>query len=160
MDEYGLRNLKEDYRDIQEKYKLPSFKEMNEDFSIEKISDSETEILIREVRRHVSDKLANYLRFVETLLNPSNVQMFVYSVIKSLSSEDKEKLKEIYKILSKKELDLIELDLDFSEQKEADFIKSSFESWVEIKKDLLRIVGNAKDNFDVKQETKTKDYFG
>lgn len=160
MDEYGLRNLKEDYRDIQEKYKLPSFKEMNEDFSIEKISDSETEILIREVRRYVSDKLANYLRFVETLLNPSNVQMFVYSVIKSLSSEDKEKLKEIYKILSKKELDLIELDLDFSEQKEADFIKSSFESWVEIKKDLLRIVGNAKDNFDVKQETKTKDYFG
>ncbi len=158
--EYNLETLKQEYRGIQEKHNLPSFEELNEDFGIEKAAEVEVELLIREIRRFVADKLANYMRFVEAILNPVNVQMFVYSLIKSLDNQEKEKLTEIYKKLSKNELRLIELDIEYSEEKEALFIKESYVMWQEMKKDLLDVIEKANKNWDNKSESKKKDYFG
>ena len=158
--EYNLEALKKDYKELQTKYNLPSFEELNKDFNIEKAAEVEVELLIREIRRFVADKLANYMRFVEAILNPVNVQMFVYSLIKSLDTQEKEKLTEIYKKLSKNELKLIELDIQFSEEKEAWFIRESFVMWQEMKKDLLDVIEKANHNWDNKVESKNKDYFG
>ncbi len=158
--EYNLDTLKQEYRRIQEKHRLPSFEELNEDFNIEKASEIEVDLLIREIRRFIADKLSNYMRFVEAILNPVNVQMFVYSLIKSLENEEKEKLTEIYKKLSKNELRLIELDIKYSEEKEALFIRESFVMWQEMKKDLLEVIEKIDKNWDNKVESKNKDYFG
>ena len=158
--EYNLETLKKDYSEIQEKHNLPSFEELNEDFNIEKASEVQVELLIREIRRFIADKLANYMRFAEAVLNPVNVQMFVYSLIKSLDVQEKEKLTEIYKKLSKNELKLIELDIKYSEEKEALFIRESYVMWQEMKKDLLDIIEKATKNWDNKVESKSKDYFG
>jgi len=158
--EYNLNALKQEYKKIQEKYNLPSFEELNEDFNIEKASEIEVELLIREIRRFMADKLSTYMRFIEAILNPVNVQMFIYSLIKSLETQEKEKLTEIYKKLSKKELKLIELDLKYSEEKEALFIRESYLMWQEMKKDLLEIFEKINNNWDNKVESKNKDYFG
>ena len=159
--EYNLDALKQEYSKIQGKYNLPSFQELNEDFNIEKASEIEVELLIREIRRFVADKLSTYMRFVEAILNPVNVQMFIYSLIKSLETQEKEKLNEIYKKLSRNELKLIELDIKYSEEKEALFIKESYLMWQAIKNDLLVIIEKANDNWDNnKSESKNKDYFG
>jgi len=160
MEKRCLEDLKKDYKEIQEKYNLPSFQELNEDFQIEKIAEVETDLLIKEIRRFMSEKFSNYLRFIEAVLNPVNVQMFIFSVIKSLGTEEKEKLTETYKILSKKELELIGLDVEFSEKKEAEFIKNSYKLWQEIKKDLLDVLEKIKDNWDNKFEVDKKSYFG
>jgi len=158
--EYNLEALKKEYLGIREKHNLPSFEELNEDFNIEKAAEVEVELLIREIRRFIADKLSNYLRFVEAILNPVNVQMFVYSLIKSLETQEKEKLTEIYKKLSKNELRLIELDIEYSEEKEALFIRESFIMWQEMKKELLEIIEKVNKNWDNKSESKNKDYFG
>ena len=158
--EYNLDVLKQEYKKIQEKHNLPSFEELNEDFNIEKASEIEVELLIREIRRFMADKLSTYMRFIEAILNPVNVQMFIYSLIKSLETQEKEKLTEIYKKLSKKELKLIELDLKYSEEKEALFIRESYSMWQEMKKDLLEIFEKINSNWDNKVESKNKDYFG
>ena len=158
--EYNLEVLKQEYKKIQEKHNLPSFEELNEDFNIEKASEVEVELLIREIRRFLADKLSNYMRFVEAILNPVNVQMFIYSLIKSLDAQEKEKLTEIYKKLSKNELKLIELDITYSEEKEALFIKESYVMWQAMKKDLLDVIEKANKNWDNKIESKKKDYFG
>ena len=158
--EYNLETLKEEYKKIQEKHDLPSFEELNEDFNIEKASEVQVELLVREIRRFIADKLSNYMRFAEAVLNPVNVQMFVYSLIKSLDVQEKEKLTEIYKKLSKNELKLIELDIAYSEEKEALFIRDSYKMWQEMKKDLLDIIEKATKNWDNKVESKSKDYFG
>ncbi len=158
--EYNLETLKEEYKKIQEKHDLPSFEELNEDFNIEKASEFQVELLVREIRRFIADKLANYMRFAEAVLNPVNVQMFVYSLIKSLDVQEKEKLTEIYKKLSKNELKLIELDIEYSEEKEALFIRDSYKMWQDMKKDLLDIIEKANENWDNKVESKNKDYFG
>ena len=158
--EYGLDALKQEYKKIQEKHSLPSFEELNEDFGIEKASEIEVELLIREIRRFIADKLSNYMRFIEAILNPANVQIFVYSLIKSLETQEKERLTEVYKKLSKIELKLIELDIKYSEEKEALFIRESFVMWQEMKKELLDIIEKVNNNWDNKSESKNKDYFG
>ena len=158
--EFNLEILKQKYKELQAKHHLPSFEELNEDFNIEKASETEVDLLIREIRRFMADKLSNYLRFIEAILNPVNVQMFIYSFIKSLENGEKEKLTEIYKKLSKTELKLIELDVKYSEEKEVLFIRESFVMWQEIKKDLLDILEKINKNWDNKVESRSKDYFG
>jgi|SRR3989344_5075407 len=156
----GINKLKEEYEKLQKKNKLPTFKELNEDFHIDKIAEAETEILIREVRKFVGDKLANYMRFVENLINPVNAPMFVFSMIKLLDNDDKKKLSDIYKELVKIEIKFIEADLEFNEEKEADFIKNSYKFWQATKKDILGIMDKINKKWDDKSESNNKGYFG
>ena len=158
--ELSLENLKKEYKKIQNKHNLPDFKDLNEDFNIEKVAETETENLIREIRRFMGEKFSNYLRFSEAILNPVNVPMFVFSIVKTIKPEDRKKLTEIYKKLSGIEVKLIELEIEFSEKKEAEFIKESFKTWQEIKKDLLEILKTIKDRWDNKFEMNSKSYFG
>ena len=158
--ELSLEKLKKDYQKIQTKYKLPDFKKLNEDFNIEKISETETEYLIREIRRFMGEKFSNYLRFSEVVLNPVNVPMFILSIVKTIKPEDRKKITEVYKKLSRIEVTLIELEIEFSDKKEADFIKESFKNWQEIKKDLLEFTESVKRSWDNESEKNSKSYFG
>ena len=160
MAEKTLDDMKKDYFLLREKYNLPSFNELNTDFQIEKASDEETDFLLREIRKLVADRFFNYLRFVESLLNPVNVPMFAFSIVKTLGEKDKEKLTEIYKKLAKKEVELIELDIDSTDEKEAQFLKSSYELWQEIKKEFLEIVEVVKKNWDAESEKSGSGYLG
>ena len=158
--EKSLDKLKEKYSEIQKKFGLPDFDELNREFQIEKISIEETDYLVREIRKFLADKFSNYMRFVEALLNPSNSPLFVFSIVKSLNVEDKESLQEVYKKFAKIEVDLVEIDLDFSEEKEVEFIKESYKIWKSIKKSLLEIVEVVRKNWDNKFEGNTRGYFG
>ncbi len=159
-EEHNLKTLKEDYKKIQEEHKLPEFNELNDDFNIEKLSEIETESLVREIRRMIADRFYNYIRFVESILNPVNSPMFVFSIVKILTIKEKEKLTEIYKKLAKKEIDLIELDVKFDEEKEITFIKESHKIWQDIKEDMLDIIEVIKQNWDNKLDKNNKGYFG
>ena len=159
-EESKLDKLKQDYSILEKEYNLPSFDELNEDFNIEKIAESETEILVREVRKFMGDKMLNYMRFIENLLNPVNVPMFIFSIIKLLDAEEKKGLSEIYKEFMKKEIQFIELDLEFNEKKEAEFIKNAYEFWQGIKKDILKIIDKINKKWDNKFELNNKGYFG
>ncbi len=158
--ENNLEKLKKDYAKLQKKYGLPSFKDLNEDFPIDKAAESETDIPIREIRKNIADKMMGYLRFTETLLNPVNAPMFIFSIIKTLGPEEKKHISEIYKKLAKNEIKLIETDVEFSEKKEAEFIKNSYEIWREMKKNILKILKLIEEKWDNKFETGTRGYFG
>jgi len=88
-EENNLENLKEDYKEIQKKYDLPEFERLNEDFQIEKLAEIETDFLVREIRKFMADKFMNYLRFIESILNPVNVQMFVFLLLSQLEKKKK-----------------------------------------------------------------------
>jgi large-conductance mechanosensitive channel len=159
-DEQKLEKLKKEYEALKKKHDIPDFKDLNEDFNIEKIAESETEILIREVRKFMGDKMMNYMRFIENLLNPVNVPMFIFSIVKLLNAEEKKELSEIYKEIMKKEIQFIELDLEFNEKKEAEFVKNAYEFWQRIKKDMLKIMDKINKKWDNKFESNSKGYFG
>ena len=154
-----LKKLKEEYSKIQKKYTFPSFDKLNEDFRIEKVAQEETDFLVREIRETIGETIENFLRFVEAILNPVNVPMFLFPIIKALNIEEKNKLSEIYKKLSKLEIDAMKL-IDYSEKKEAEFIKSSYTLWQEIKKDFPKIIESAGKRTEVKFEKSEKGYFG
>jgi len=156
----GLEQLKIDYEKFRKKYNLPGFKEMNEDFYIEKIAENETEMLLREVRRMVGDRLSNVVRAVESMINPVNAPMFIFSIIKLMGPEEKKQLSEIYKKLVKNEIKFIERDLEFNEALEVKFIKESYDLWQEIKKPLASIFEKIEKNWDTKPEENSRGYFG
>ena len=155
-----LESLKKDYLEVQKRYNLPSFENLNEDFQIEKIAEVETDFLMREIRKFIADKFSNYLRFIETILNPVNAPMFVFSIVKSIGIEEKNKLTNVYKELVKNEVKLIELDIEFSEEKEANFINESYKIWQKIKREILEVVKIIKKNWDNKTGIDEKGYFG
>ncbi|MFA4953040.1 MAG: hypothetical protein WC584_02350 [Candidatus Pacearchaeota archaeon] len=159
-DKSCLEKLKEDYKKIQEKYRLPSFDSLNRDFQIEKVAECETDYLIREIRKGISDKFSNYLQFIEVILNPVNAPLFIFSVIKSIGVDEKNKLSETYKEIVRFEVILMKLDIEFSEEKEAEFIRDSYEAWQKIKKDILEVVEIMEENLDNKFEVNNKGYFG
>jgi len=159
-EEFDLEKLKKEYKILQERYDLPSFEELNEDFQIEKATESETDFILKEIRRYVTDKFFTYLRFIESILTPTDGPMFVFAIIKTLGIKEREKLIELYKKIAKIEVDLIELDIEYSEEKEANSIKRYYEMWQEMKKELLEIVEVIKKNWDNKIEDNGKGYFG
>ena len=158
--EKNLQRLKQKYEEIRSVNSLPSFEQLNQDFHIEKLAEIETDYLIREIRKFIGDKLMSYLRFIEGLLNPVNAPMFVFSMIKLIDSEEKKKLSDIYKELVKKEVGFIELDLEFNQQKEYEFVRNSYEFWQKAKKETLEIMNKINNKWDDKFEANTKGYFG
>ena len=159
-DKSDLEDLKEKYSVLREKYNLPEFDKLNEDFLIEKISDMETDFLLKEIIKFISEKVSNYFRIVQSLINPVNVPIFNYTIVKTFGVEEKTKLSSIYGKLSKVEIDLLEIDIKHSEKKEAEFIISVYNIWQEIKEDFLDVISVVKKNWDVKKEANGKGYFG
>ena len=157
----SLKEMKNQYEKLKLKYRLPDFHSLNMIFEVEKTDLYETEFLLRKMRKAVSEKTSEYLRFIEIIMNPNNSPIFFFHLIKKLSGEDMEKLAKIYQDLSQFEIEAILLDLDYSEEKEAEFIKKIYSHFnSDIKKELLEIFrkfsNNKKD--DKKEDNKT--YFG
>jgi len=86
--------------------------------------------------------------------------MFIFSIIKSISNEEKNNLKEIYKKLAKIEVRVIELDISYNVEDEVRFIKKSYKIWQGIKRDMSLMIKEVKNNWDNKFEVNSKSYFG
>jgi len=155
-----LNELKEKYEVLRKKYTLPSFYELNKVFDIEEL-DSESDFLLRKIRRFISEKLAGYMRFIEILLNPSNAPIYFFKLIKKLDESDREALNVMYETLGNIEIQAITLDLNYNEEKEVEFIKKLYKMFnTDIKEKLLEILvklGNGDNN---KKKDNSGSYFG
>ena len=159
MTERTLEDLKKNYESLKEKYDLPSFEEMNSFFTIEKLFEVQTESLLREIRRFCGERISSGMRIVESMLNPSNVQMFVYAICKSLTSKEKETLNEIYKKMTRFQLKALDIDLSFDEKEEAQFIKEIYQLWEEFSAEMKKILSNVKCSWDKEETKEGKGYF-
>jgi hypothetical protein len=154
------KEIKQDYDNLKGKYNLPSFEQLAEDFDIEKICEKPSSFLLREIRRAISEKLIAYHHLFETLINPSSPPMFVFSVLKNTNDEDKKLLKEVYKKLSRSQISAMKLDTIYSEQAEADFIKSSFTTWQDLKVKIHNLMEKFDKEFEKEHGTDKRGYFG
>ncbi len=161
-EENGLDVLKEKYEKLKEKYNLPEFYDLNKLFDIEDI-DADSDFFLRKIRRVIADRIAGYSRFVEVILNPSNAPVFFFNLIKKLELKDKELIKEAYEVLGNLELEMMGLDLDYSEKKEAEFLKNIvlvFDKTIRpIFLDVLKKLRDSDEKIDDKKET-SRSYFG
>jgi hypothetical protein len=153
-------NFEEIYNDLAQKYSLPEFKEIAEDFDIEKITDKESIFLIREVRRTMNEKISAYIHLFETLINPNSPPMFVFSILRNVSTSDKETIKKIYKALSRTQIEVMKLDTIYNDKDEAKFINETFIIWQELKPIVYKLIEGFESSFEEDDSDKNKSYFG
>jgi hypothetical protein len=132
----NLAQLKTQYEKLRQKYKLPPFSQLNEEFEIEKVQERETEILLREIRHVMTEKMAAFLHFLELFINPTMAPMFILNAMKNLGESDKKLIEEIYGNLVTLEFSSLTLDISYDEKKEADFIKNIAKKWQNLRPEL------------------------
>jgi hypothetical protein len=153
-----LDKLKESYEILRKKYNLPQFKEINEDFEIEKVSERETEFLIRNIRREMLEKVANYMRFLEALMNPSNAPFLFMALGNQITEKEKKIINDLYLKFGKYFIESFSLDNESSEKQEADLILEIYTEWKGIKKDFSSLIEVFEVSFENKKEKKSKNY--
>lgn len=151
-------DLKKAYSENAEKYKLPSFKELNEEFEIEKI-DKDSEILLKVIRKVMIDKIINSLNFLEILMNPVNTPRIYLTGLSNFTVENKKMLDKLYTDFGALSLKSIKLDITYDNDNEAILIKEIFDVWQSSRAPFLKIV-EALANPIQNGEKKEKNYFG
>jgi len=152
-------DIGEEYESLREKYNLPLFDKLSEDFDIERISEHKTSFLLREIRKTIVEKIVGYLHLCENLINPSGPSMLIFSIIRNLKKEDKEMIRETYKELSLVQIKVMKIDVAYSEKNEADFIKETFEKWQKLKPKLSGLIERFDDSLESEDLKRTNGYF-
>jgi hypothetical protein len=151
--------IKKEYEKLSKKYDLPDFDKLNEEFDICRC-DINIKTPIRDVRKAMALKFSSLLSFVELLLNPSNGSMFYMFLVRGIEIKEKETLEKLFSELGKMSIDSFALDIEYSEQKEAQYIKENFKQWQVLKKDALSIADALKKGWGKAVGKKDKSYFG
>ncbi|MBU1030449.1 MAG: hypothetical protein ABIC91_03770 [Nanoarchaeota archaeon] len=151
-------NIDNEYKKIATKYALPSLLELDKEFHIGNI-DNQTFIL-REIVKKLIEKIESYGKLLEELINPEGSLTSMHEA--NFFDEEDKKLAMINykKLLFYHRLEL-ELDLYYEEEKFASFIKTFYEEWQKMKKDLVKIISKMKESW--KKDLKNKvelGYFG
>ena len=159
-EEGKLDKLKREYDKLKERYNLPSFQELNEDFEIECASEEESDFLLRKIRHQMMEKVSVHFRLMEIFLNPSNVPMFFFNIIKSLNASEKALIQEVYEKYVELELDVFIIENKYSEKSEAEFIKKVYSENKKTKEKLEGVFKNIKRNYKAASKKNDKSYLG
>ncbi len=159
MEQQNTESIKHKYNSLKEKYSLPDFKKLDEDFDIICKIENNTDTPLREVRKAMVFKFSSLLNFVELMLNPASGSMFHMYLVKGVNGIEKE-LKELFNVLGEIEIESIELEVNYNEEKEAEFIKNRFEFWQKTKPELEKIIDSLKSSWKKSAIKKERSYFG
>jgi len=153
-------DLEKAYDELKQKHNIPEFTKLIEDFDIEKIQDKETLFLLREIRRAINEKITAYIQLFETLINPNTPPMFIFSILRNISTQDKDTIKEIYKTLSKTQIEIMKLDTIYNETNETKFINEIFNTWQNLKPKIYKLIENFESSIETDDNSKKRSYFG
>jgi len=158
--EFGLSILKNNYEKERKRYKLPTFQQLNEEFEIERVADHETDMLLRDIRKAITEKAVAFLRFLELVLNPTNAPFFMFAILKNLTAPDKKLIEGIYQKLCEFEIKAISLDMDYNEKSEAEFIKYAAKQWQSMHNEMKELGDVISKAWHASSEKKERNYFG
>jgi len=148
------------YEKLRKKYSLPEYRELSQDFNIEKLNEKESDYLLRNIRKVIDEKLSAYMNFFEIIINPSLPTLFIFQIIKKIDSDIRKKINKNYKVLSKFQIESMKLDTLYDEKSEAGFIKEIFSEWQKLKKEIYDLIENFEYNLEENEEGRKESYFG
>jgi len=154
-----LKDLKTSYEKLSKKHKIPSFRELNECFEIDRI-ERDTDSVLREVRKVMMDKIIGYIRFLEMMISPAQAPPMFMIFVKSVSDSERKTIENVYKNFVDLELTALKLEIDYSEEGEAKSIKDIFNVWNKIRPDMRKVLGVMEKNWNSASVKKEKGYFG
>lgn len=150
--------LKKIYSELSNKYDLPNFEELVEDFDIGKIERDSGNIL-RDIRSVLMEKIIHYVRLMELMISPSQSTPVFMIFLKQIRTEDKEIINLVFKNFVVLELDSFKLDIYSNQDKEVLQINKIFDSWKEMKPNLKKLIEVMDRNWNSSQKKDNKNYF-
>ncbi len=155
-----LSDVKKEYLVLSEKHSLPRWKELEEEFEVSRVFYEHSELILREIRRKMNERLVSYLHLFEHFLNPSGAPLFVLNAIKNIDEKEREEVKEIYKKFSQIQFLHMSADTLYSEEKEVETIKKSFVLWNENKLKISKIINSLGKKYEVGKAKEKTGYLG
>ncbi|MBU3941569.1 MAG: hypothetical protein KKF74_01520 [Nanoarchaeota archaeon] len=152
------QKIKKKYNELKDKYSLPDFDEINPIFSIYKIENED--FLLKQIRKKIIGKTTSMSEILENFLHPDTTLSDIYEC-KVFSDLERDRIFKLYKNLKILEKESIELSLEPDEKTEAEFIKNVWNSWDNIKQEMLFFIRKVKEFWKSElPKSKIEGYFG
>lgn len=157
--------MEEDEKTAQERYEslkldLPKFKEIAEDFDIEKAFEKDSSFLLRDIRHAMTEKITAYSQLFETFQNPGSAPMFILNLLRNTTEKERATVTEVYNKLAKIQIDSIKLDTVYKESNEVVFIKETFNTWQTLKREILNLIEKLDKESNKESAKQERGYFG
>ena len=154
-----MNEIEKEYAKLSKKFKLPKFKEIDNEFEISTLESPS--FLIRDILRKIEDKLVFYIDIMGNLVHPDASSLSNMYEVRYFSDDEKNEVYDLFKKLMKIDRSIIESVLKNDEKEQAAFLSKFFKDWTEIKKELLKHIEKLKESWG-KKSTIEEDtaYFG
>lgn len=152
------KDMNKVYEALKEKHNLPELKELDKEFSIGKLE--ETDFVLRTVVNKMNERLEQALKILGDIIQPENNLANMYEA-EGFSDEEKKNIFELFKKISYYYKELLINDFEHEEASAARLINKIFKEWKELKKQLLKTLEKIKKHW--KEEKKSRielGYFG
>ncbi len=152
------KNMLKEYELLQKKYSLPSFSEIDKEFSIGNLD--QTEFVFRPVLAKIHERYDFTLKLLIGIVQPdSHISDMQES--EQFSDSQRQVVFELYKRLLFLEKEFLIRDFDYDEAKSAEFIKTVFNEWKKIKPEILKTLLIMQSAWKTTNGTKqSANYFG
>ena len=86
--------------------------------------------------------------------------MFIFSILRNLNPENKEAIKDIYKKLSKLQIEVMKLDTLYEESREVLYVKKVVKEWQNLKVEIYDLIDGLEKGLEEDNGSKNRGYFG
>lgn len=154
--------MKEEYEKIKSKYGLPEYDVLDREFNLSTIEKDDN--IIKEITKKLVDKSEYFQGIIAEIIQPDST---IISISESESFEEleRESMYEIFKRIQYYQRRYNLIELDYTDEKCAEFFNEHFTKWLEIKHAIsevltrLTIYWKEEENSEYK-ENKEGAYFG
>ena len=145
------KEIEKQYNELKKKFKLPDFKEIDFEFEISDLE--ETNFLIRAIMRRIGEKLDFYTAILEEIIQPDASNLYAMHESRFFDEDEKKQMYDFYKKLMNLSRHSAELSLEHAEKEESEFINKFIQEWKEIKKELVIYMKKLKDSWETETDT-------
>jgi|SRR3989344_4342059 len=154
----ALEELEKEYKNLAKKYSLPEFSKIHQDFELQYL-EHKTQLL-RAIRRRMYNRIGFYLQLLDIILYPTGQTPISSYESNFFSSEEKQELAHFYKLLMIYSRKSLQLDIESSDKKDAEYISEFFERNNIIKKQMKEIIKQMEEVWKKQVEKEEGGYFG
>jgi len=150
--------IRKAYESIQKKHGLTEFSIV--DAELELCSLDSPDFLSSTIRKRLSERVERFLELLRNLIQPEQTLIDMHE-FKYVEKEDRKHLFELFQKLMLIQRRAVEADLIREEDSDCAFFRESFDSWMDLKKDILIYVKKAQRAWQDSKEVKERvEYVG
>jgi energy-converting hydrogenase A subunit M len=152
------RDMIKEYDALRKKYNLPELKELDKEFCIGKLEESD--FLLRTVLMKMAERLEIIVKSTADIIQPESSLSSMYES-EALSDDDKKKVFELLKKSSYWQKELLIRELEYSDEAAAEAINKAHKEWLVLKKEFILLLAKIKESWKSERKTKLESgYFG